>query len=508
MSSKDIKKGILSSYGMYGAEIIAGLLFTPFLINSLGQSEYGIYALMGAMIASFTLMDFGFGNAITRYVSQYRFEGRKDKESNLIGMSILIYLVIAALALLLGIVLYYFIEDIYSSGLTTNELNIAKAIFIIAILNLSVSFFIGALNAYIQAYEKFTIINLFNFVRLIIRIAVLYTLLSLGYKSIAVVIVDTILNLVTGIAYVVYSKFKLNLKISFDKMDRKLLKEISGYSFFVFLSNLADMFYWRVCLLILGAISGSTSVAVFAIGLTLASYYQYISGIINSKLFPRITQMVSSGVNGKDLTLFIVRTARIQVTLLGGILIAFQLYGSEFIYLWIGNDYSQAASIGLILMAAMIINAVLYPCVMILRAKKNDGSRTILQLALMIVGLILGLFLFQWLGVIGIALGLTIAIILLNWIVIQKIYIKAFEFNVYVFGNEIIKILPSMGMSYAFGFVLNNLLIDYSWSLFFIKCILFTAFYITFIWRYGANETERELVKNLVSTMKTGLVHS
>ena len=74
MSTRDIKKGIITSYGIFAADMLAGILFTPFLIRSLGQSEYGVYSLMGAFIASLAVLDFGFGDAIIRYVAQYRAE--------------------------------------------------------------------------------------------------------------------------------------------------------------------------------------------------------------------------------------------------------------------------------------------------------------------------------------------------------------------------------------------------------------------------------------------------
>jgi O-antigen/teichoic acid export membrane protein len=496
MPTGDIKKGILTSYGVFAVDSLAGILFTPFLIRSLGQSEYGVYSLMGAFIASLTVLDFGFGNAITRYVAQYRAENRKDKESNFIAMCLVIYAIIAILALLVSAVIYFFLDDLFGSKLTVPELHTAKSIFLILMANITVSFFIGAYNAYIQGYEQYTVINGITFFRLLLRIAALSILLTLGFKALSVVVVDTLLNIGTGAVFWLYAKRKLAMKVKVLFFDRKLLREITSYSSFVFIGDLADMMFWRIGLLVLGAMAGAEAVAVYAVGMTLISYFQYISGVINGKLFPRVTQMVTRDADSRELTAFCSKVGRIQLMLLGGIVLGFQLYGSAFISLWVGDSYALSWWVGLILMTAMIVQTIQYPCVMILRAKRRDGLRTVLQLILMGIGTMLGLILVRGYGVIGMTIGLGLAIVLLNWIVVNIHYVKMFDYSVRQFAGQIGRLLPSMGLAYGCG-LLIKLLPGNSWSTLLAQCGLFTAAYAGAIWFLGANEAEKAIAQNM-----------
>ena len=57
---------------------VVGLLLTPFIIKSLGDSEYGLYTLVGSFIAYFSLMDLGLNNTVIRFVAKYRTQ--KDKK--------------------------------------------------------------------------------------------------------------------------------------------------------------------------------------------------------------------------------------------------------------------------------------------------------------------------------------------------------------------------------------------------------------------------------------------
>ena len=63
------KGGVVLSYISIMINTIVQLLFTPFLIRTLGQSEYGLYSLVASIISYLTVLDLGFGNALIVYTS-------------------------------------------------------------------------------------------------------------------------------------------------------------------------------------------------------------------------------------------------------------------------------------------------------------------------------------------------------------------------------------------------------------------------------------------------------
>ena len=72
--TKQIKFGALISYFAIAFNIIAGLIYTPWMVSQIGKSDYGLYTLANSLITLF-LVDFGLGQAVSRYVSKYRAEG-------------------------------------------------------------------------------------------------------------------------------------------------------------------------------------------------------------------------------------------------------------------------------------------------------------------------------------------------------------------------------------------------------------------------------------------------
>ena len=102
MAINQIKAGIVLNYVVIGLNTLVGLLYTPYMLRMMGQSEYGLYSIAASIIAYLTIMDFGFGNAIIRYTAKFRAEGKTEEQSSLFGMFSLLYVAIGLIALVVG----------------------------------------------------------------------------------------------------------------------------------------------------------------------------------------------------------------------------------------------------------------------------------------------------------------------------------------------------------------------------------------------------------------------
>ena len=69
-NTKQLKAGVLLSYLTLALSNIIALVYTPFMLRLMGQSEYGLYSLVASVVAYLTILDFGFGNAIIRYTAK------------------------------------------------------------------------------------------------------------------------------------------------------------------------------------------------------------------------------------------------------------------------------------------------------------------------------------------------------------------------------------------------------------------------------------------------------
>ena len=224
--SKQRKLGVALSYVSIIASTLVQLLYTPLLISKLGQSEYGLYSLIASIIGYLTVLDLGFGNAIVVYTAKYRAQKKYDEEKKLHGMFKLIFNILSIIAMFLGLILYLNVENLFGTTMTTIELSKAKIMMIILIFNLGVTFSFNIYTSIISAYEKFIFKKIMSILNILLKPAIMLPLLFIGYKSIAMNVVITIVNIIVLLSNYIYCKKKLNIDIKFMGFDKELFKTI------------------------------------------------------------------------------------------------------------------------------------------------------------------------------------------------------------------------------------------------------------------------------------------
>jgi O-antigen/teichoic acid export membrane protein len=100
MKVNELKAGSVLSYISILITIIIALLYTPVMLRLLGQSEYGLYSLIGSVIGYLSILDLGLGNAMIRYNAFNRATGDKNAESQLNGMFLVLYSLIGLLTVM------------------------------------------------------------------------------------------------------------------------------------------------------------------------------------------------------------------------------------------------------------------------------------------------------------------------------------------------------------------------------------------------------------------------
>ena len=139
MNKKTI--GVLLSYSLIVIDIFVGLLFVPYLLKSLGDAEYGVYKLMGSTASYLSVLDFGIGGTLTRYIVKFKTEQDKKGEENFSAMGLLIYGVLALLVILMSLGITFLIPSMYSLSIQSDSIKEAQFIFFIICATTAVSLF-------------------------------------------------------------------------------------------------------------------------------------------------------------------------------------------------------------------------------------------------------------------------------------------------------------------------------------------------------------------------------
>lgn len=506
MKTNELKIGAILSYVILGLELIVGLVYTPILTRVLGQAEYGLYSLVASVISYLTILDLGFGSAIVIYTARYRANKDVEKEHKLHGMFFIVYLIIGVIVGILGYILYLNVDKLFGSSMTIEEIKIAKTMMLILTGNLVITFPMSIFSSIITAYEKFIFAKSLNIARIIISPLITIPLLFSGYKSIGVVTVTTILNIITLIINMFYSLKKLEIKLDFRKFNFKLLVEIFSFSFFIFLNVIVDKVNWSLDQFILGAISGTVVVAIYNIAAYINTIYLSFSTAISGVLLPRITQMETNKATNQDFTEIFIKIGRLQYIIMGLIITGFILVGKEFMILWQGKEYLQSYYIACILMIPVTVPLIQNAGLSILQAKNKHKFRTVILLLIAILNVCISIPLAKLYGGIGTAIGTAISLVIGQIIIMNIYYYKKIHIDIPMFWEEILKITIPVIIALAIGLGLNKLLVANNYFKLLIKIVIYTSIYALLVWKLTMNDYEKQVflqpIKKIINKNK------
>ena len=310
------KAGVLLSYGQTILSTLISLTYTPVMLRLLGQSEYGLYTLVNGFVSNLSLLSFGMGSAYMRYYSRAEAQDGEDGVARINGMFMTIFFAISLLCLLTGGVLVANVKNIFAAKLTAKELDTAKILMALLVVNIATSFPASVFFSYITAKERFLFQRLVGMLRTVLNPIVMLPLLLMGYGSIALVLVTLILTAISDAVSIWYCVKKLRMRITFGKFDFGLLRDMAGFSFFIFLNEIINQINWTVDTTLLGIISGTAATAIYGVGAQINQYYMALSTSISGVFTPQINRIVARGEGDEQLTRLFTRVGRIQFMLL------------------------------------------------------------------------------------------------------------------------------------------------------------------------------------------------
>lgn len=491
-----LKAGAALNYVSICLNMIVGLIYTPYMLRMLGQSEYGLYSLAASIIAYLTVLDLGFGNAIIRYTAKFRAEGKQREQEEMFGMFFILYIGIGVIAMIAGSVLSLNVENMFSRAMTDTEVYRTRIMLWLMTFNLAFTFPMSIWGSIMSAYERFVFQRIVSIVRSVLNPVVMILLLVVGYKAVAMVVVTTLFNVATLLVNWWYCKYRLTIKVRFAKFKWGFLKEVSIYSFWIFLNAIMDRIYWSTGQFVLGIYKGSVAIAIYAVAIQLESMYMMFSTAISGVFLPKVTSMVTNGVSTEDMSDLFIRTGRIQYIIMAFILSAFIVFGKPFLLLWAGNAYCDAYYICLMFFIPLTVPLIQNLGIIILQARNSMRFRSLLYIFIALASLGLSILLAKPYGVYGCAFATSLALLIGQVIIMNIYYHYKQSLNMLKFWKEIIKMSIVPMVLVTIGLFITNSPLFYTISLtkFLAVGLLFTIIYGVTFWLFSMNKYEKKLI--------------
>ncbi len=506
-ANKQIFIGAIMGYIAIGINILSGLLFTPWIIESLGQSQYSLYTLSNSLISLF-LIDFGLSATANAFLAKYRANNDDGAIKNFLGLIYKLYLIIDAIIFVVFVVLYFVSPYIYQ-GLTPSEIEQFQVCFLIfaafSLISLPTSIFNGIINA----YEQIIWIKFLDIVQKLLFI--IFTSISIVFEwgLYALVAINAGSNLVIiGTKYLII-RFKLKVKPTFrNKMTWALAKSVLLYSLWAAIEGIFTHISTSISPSILGIVSDSTNIALFGLVSTILYYITLMGNILGSTLLPKLARYYEEGeeVFRKKLLNLSVAIGKVQLVIIMAIILAFGCFGQEFVLIWMRGDSSYLPAYYGILSA--IIMQILYLPQLVLRsAMFTTNNVKMLALSAIVksvicVGLSFGLS-YIW-GFLGASLAIMISsfvdICLRNYFYLRKLNVSLFTFYKKTYFRMLIVAILCLPIALIMHFYLNfdSAITHGVLYKFLIEGSVFVVLYLALTYFIGLTKNERNIINSKI----------
>lgn len=409
-SGLERKKRILKNTGANGvaqvAVMVSAFIFLPLLIGSFGTSVYGIYALYLAVAGYAVLLDLGVGPTLTRLVAEHRATGDVIGLRRSFWSAVAIYAVIgagiAAIMVLLGLAAPALFR------LTGAE---AELLRILVWMGAAYQLWYWPTIASRDALGGLQRFDLTAGVTLMIVVSdILATIfvIATGQGPIVLVAIRMATGVLASILYFVLLRRSLGAPVGAPRPERKTIASIlrSGWSIFV-LQVAGVINRQQTDKVILGIFLGTTAVTVYEVGSKIASLIATLIGLSSSATLPVAAELNAADRTESLLSLFF-RGSRIIGAVVAPIVVILATMAHPLIRAWLGEGYSEAATVAQILLLAQLFLPIytLGDHVLIARNRFSIWMRGGLTLALL--NIILSSILVRLFGVAGVALGTAI----------------------------------------------------------------------------------------------------
>lgn len=501
-----IRWGVVLTYVSLGINILLSILFTPLMLQILGQNEHGLYSTVSSTMSWLSLLGLGISSSYIYFYARYN--AKKDDEAiaSLNGLFLIIFFIIGAISILCGMFIANNLKVVFADGMTESEYATARILAIIVTIDLSIGFPASVFGAIINANERFIQSKSVNLFQNIFTPLLTLPLLLAGYGSIGMIAVTTAIDFFAYTFNVIYCFKNLHIQIRFHGFERGIVKGIFGYSFFIALNSVISQFATGLDKLFITRFVNTAAASVYAIGCSLFSYYSAFSGAVSGVFAPRVQKITAEYIDDKvqlkrRLTEQFIKIGRIQFLIQMLMLTGIVFLGRSFIHQWAergGQDYSGSYPIALLLCVSSTVPLIQNIGVTIQRSQNKHRYRTLFYGIMTALNVVLTIWLCQVVGAIGAAIGTAVATVLLDVVVMNIYYQRHLFIDVPLFWKSVLKMSRGLIIPVILGVLINRFIVcDTLLKL--ILCILsYTAIYCVSMWFLGIDNEEKNLFKSVL----------
>ena len=321
------RTGVVLSYIQVILNVLVNIIYVPVLLHYLGQSEYGLYQIVGSFFSYVTVFESCMSAGVLRNYCNAL--GKQDEQlaREILSTARSIYRLMAAGMTGLGVVVILGFRAFYASSFTGAELQESTIILGMLFCNMVATLLSSVYLTVITGQERFVFLKISGILLQTVQpLLVILCVMRLPY-AMSVTAVIAGLNLVNILFRWWYVQCRLEIRIPTLKPNSKVAKEILTLSSAILIGCIADQIFWKTDQVILGKMFSTAVVAVYSVGAQIYMIYMQFGTQIAGVFYPRVSVLYQEENGLQKVSDLFIRVGRATFFVIL-LVLNFCLYGS------------------------------------------------------------------------------------------------------------------------------------------------------------------------------------
>ncbi len=383
--------------------VVASFLLTPVILHAVGTDAFGLWVLVGSVVAYGSLLDLGIGGALTKYVAEHQATGDVRSTRSVIAAGLRLYVGLGAIAALLGLGLAAVAPTLFrvpdTLAGTAGEITALMAV------GLGVAIPCTTATAVLRGLHRYDLAAAIAVVGTVASVATTLGALALGWGVLGIVALGIPIPIATQLlAIAAIRRIEPALLDRGGERAPGATRRIVAFSWPLFLLDIAGRLQTKTDEIVVGVALALGSVTPYALGRKLSTIPRLIAEQFTMLLLPLASELHARDEHERLRSLYLVGV-RTSLAIALPLTTALIVLAGPILDAWVGPDYEGGAAVVVILAIASVVDLSLWPAGFVLQGIARHRWLAPIALGSGVANLILSLALARPLGLVGVALG-------------------------------------------------------------------------------------------------------
>ena len=333
-----VAKNTAILYGRMAITVFISLYGTRLILSALGAADFGLFNVVGGLIAMLGFLNDSMTAATQRFMSFAQGSGDLEKVKRIFNMSTILHIGIAIiLVLILEIAGFFFFHGVLN--ILPNRINVARLIYQFMVVSTFFTVISVPYDAVITSHENMVLYAILGIVESLLKLSIaFYITYSTSDHLVVYGILMAILSVLLLVAKRIYCQKKyVECTISFrNYYDKPLLKELASFAGWSLLGSSSSMVAFYGQGIIINIFFGTVVNAAQGIAAQISGQLGVFATRLMNALNPIIDK--SEGAGNRQLMLkATMMGSKISFFMLGILYIPFLLEMPKLLELWLGK---------------------------------------------------------------------------------------------------------------------------------------------------------------------------